>query len=122
MVKDQTDLKRLQTKRDKILSEIEEKNVELRKKAKELEKDKSELKKIITKITGISKKEIIISEHAILRYVERVIGIDLEEIKEKIIPKNSRDTIKKIGDGKYPIDSHTIVIKNGVVVSVVKQI
>ena len=50
------------------------------------------------------KKKLVISEHAILRYIERVMGIDLEELKAKILPEDVLKKIKALEgvDGTYP--------------------
>lgn len=65
-------------------------------------------------------KDIIVTEHAQLRYIERVIGIDLVELKEKILPKETRELIDKAlrANGKYPAGEHRVVISDKTVVTV----
>ena len=61
----------------------------------------------------------IVSEHAIIRYCERVIGIDLDEIREKILPSGMAMTVAKLQNGKFPVGaSHTLVVNEGIVATV----
>lgn len=41
-----------------------------------------------------SNKDTTVCEHATLRYIERVLGIDLNEINLKILPDKQREIIK----------------------------
>jgi hypothetical protein len=105
---------------------------------KKLESEKQELRKVVSETTKLisqkdakineikkliqkqSEKETIISEHAILRYLERVEGIDLETIKQKILTSDIKNHMKVLGNnGKYKIDStFYVVIKDNVVVTI----
>lgn len=69
-----------------------------------------------------SKNEIIVSEHAMLRYIERVLGINLEELREKILPEIVEIQCKEFGNGKYTVNNQefTVVLQDNVVVSVLK--
>jgi hypothetical protein len=77
---------------------------------KELENDIKGLKS--------SDRPITISEHAILRYLERVKGVDLEAIKLEILPDILRNQFDKMGDGCYPASTHRLQIRERVVVTV----
>lgn len=66
-----------------------------------------------------SSKSIVISEHALLRYLERVGLMDMEEIKKRIIPDEQMLNIKGlVSNCTYPIDGYKLVIKNNVVVTI----
>ena len=62
-----------------------------------------------------------VSEHAILRYMEHVMGVDLNMFREEIMDAALRKTIEQLGDGKYPIADNRgfAIVKNNVVVSVI---
>lgn len=45
----------------------------------------------------ISSNEIIFSEHAILRCIERVLGINLTDIKAKILTESEKDECMQMG-------------------------
>jgi len=65
-------------------------------------------------------KEPVVTEHALLRYVERVYGINLEEIKASILTPTTVKAIKTLGSGKYPLTSGgKAVVKGMSVVSIV---
>lgn len=65
-----------------------------------------------------------ISDHAVMRYCERVIGVDLVKVKEAILPEGTLELMEKLGwaDGHYPAfdgTNHiTVVVKNKSVVTV----
>lgn len=71
--------------------------------------DKKRLKK---------REEVIVSEHALLRYCERVLGIDLEEIKHKLLPESTIDQIKTLKSGIFPSKDLKLVVKNKIVVTI----
>lgn len=63
-----------------------------------------------------------LSEHAILRYFERVVGIDTDAIKPLIFTEDMMELIETLGGekGKYPHkDGFMVVIKDNVVVTIV---
>jgi len=64
---------------------------------------------------------IVITEHAILRYLQRVKGLDLEAVVNEIVPETVEDAILELGDGSYPVDGGTpyrVRIRNGLAVTV----
>ncbi|WP_300408629.1 hypothetical protein [Lagierella sp.] len=64
-----------------------------------------------------------VSDHAIVRYFERVLGVDLEEVSEKILPPEMEESVETLGSGHFPINEgeFKIVVKNGVVVTVLTE-
>jgi hypothetical protein len=54
------------------------------------------------KSNTIENDSIIITEHAILRYLERVKGLDISEIKKEIVDNKLFRKIKALGSGYYP--------------------
>lgn len=65
---------------------------------------------------------IHISDHAIVRYCERVLGLDVKQLKEDMISPRVEASIKALGDGRYPVGSnHQALVVGGVVVTVVKR-
>jgi hypothetical protein len=68
-------------------------------------------------------REIVVSEHAILRYLERVAGVNLDEVREKILSPSVRKYIDELGSGKFPQNGsetgkYRVVVKNRVVTTV----
>tara|TARA_R110000751_G_scaffold112175_3_gene210973 strand:+ start:1185 stop:1559 length:375 start_codon:yes stop_codon:yes gene_type:complete len=61
----------------------------------------------------------IISEHAILRYFERVKGFDLSEIEKEILTPKVKEMIETLGNtGVYPNNNFQVCLKNNVIVTI----
>ncbi len=108
-------LKILQTARDCKDQEIRE----LEAKLTLARRAKEDIEMQIRKLT----EEIVISEHAILRYLERVKGINLEEIKLGIMPEATAELVRKMGraEGTYHTPTHRIRVKENVVLTVMTE-
>lgn len=65
--------------------------------------------------------KIIVSDHAIIRYMERVMGLNFYDIKKEIVSDKLSSILQDCGDGKYPIEGTKCrtVILNGVAVTVI---
>ncbi len=113
------DLKSLQVRQSKLDAELRQ----LRNEIGRLSKKENELKlSMVTvrkQIDRITSTQPTISEHALLRYVERVLEIDLKELREKILSPKVVDIIKTVGSGRVPIDERfEVIVKNNVVVTI----
>jgi len=69
-------------------------------------------------INSLKPRNIRISTHALLRYVERILGINLDEIKKKILTKEIEENYYRLGNGKYHNGSFTLLINNDTVVTI----
>jgi chromosome segregation ATPase len=112
-------IKSLQVQITKIEEEIKNYNLQLQNihldittKQQQIQKYQEELKKLKTS------NDIIISEHAILRYIERVMKIDMVKLHSEIISKDFQNTLKNLGNGTYPYKNHLIKVVDNVVVTV----
>lgn len=66
--------------------------------------------------------KIVISEHAMVRYMERVIGYTPEDMRKQILPKTVEAMALSSGDGEYNVNgTHTLKIKDGVVVTLLSS-
>lgn len=62
-----------------------------------------------------------VSDHAVVRYLERVKGMDIAAIRKEILPDKLNKMTKVMGSGYYPVsDAFKIRVKNGVVITVLK--
>lgn len=69
-------------------------------------------------------KEVIrVSDHAIIRYLERVKGVDISEIKREILTPEICEYVSTLGgSGKFPAEEgFHIVMRNNTVITVVKD-
>ena len=118
-------LKSLQTQKEKLKVKIKEFESNINTITKELGELKHRLNSLNQKIKQITTDKIIISEHAILRYFERVSNINIDDIKKNILPQSAINQIKILGDGKYPVkfmdNSFSIIVKGNTVVTIDKK-
>ena len=116
-------LKGLESQLHKAESEVALCKVELLSKQKEydtLRKNLNIIKEKISKLT--SNTEIIISEHALLRYVERVLNIDIEEISNSILTDQFKTLVYTLGDGKIPLNNDfTAIVKDNVLNTIISN-
>jgi len=64
-------------------------------------------------------KEPIVSEHALLRYIERVYGINLDDVRSNILSPSTRKAIQVVGSGKFPLDAGgRAVVKGNTIVTI----
>lgn len=64
-----------------------------------------------------------VSDHAVVRYMERVMGLDLADIRKKLASKEIQTAHKNLGDGRFPIEDGNgmrAVVKHNVVITVMK--
>lgn len=82
----------------------------------EINKKKTLLSKEMKKLTAT----LTVSEHAIIRYIERVIGIQRDDIAGKILTPEIQQIHKEMGNGKFPIEDGKarVVIKDNVIVTI----
>lgn len=109
----------LQHKFDNLTKSVE---VASEKKSKVYE----QLRKVNAEIDKHEERDtLVISDHALLRWMERYLELDIEQFRNNVIPENVRKHIvehSKKADGKYPLDNDCmVVIKNGVVVTVLPK-
>jgi hypothetical protein len=89
---------------------------------KELEQKKKVKDKLRTKANKMKTRVPMVSEHGLLRYLERVQGMDTEALKKEILHPNVLAPVEKLGpSGTYPHpDGYSLIFKNMTVVSVIK--
>lgn len=109
----QTQLKKLKSKQDVVGAEL----ADCQQRYNQI---KTEILETQTKIKELSRNnQLIVSEHATIRVLERMFEINLSEINQQII-NELLPVYTKVGDGTIPVECIGLraVIKNGVVVTV----
>lgn len=86
-------------------------------KEKQLKKHKEELEKL-----QLHSGTFIVSEHAIIRYLQRVYKLDLEKLENEILTTELKDKIKTYGSGSYNLDEFGIKVVDNVVVTIFDKI
>jgi len=118
-IKNAQELKQLQSRKAKIEVSLKSLEMEAKEKQQACSKARNQLQAIKREIKDLQESDVIVTEHAMLRYLERAMGLDLGEIKKKILTEQNIVLIENMGSGKYPIgDGLKAVVKGRVVVSV----
>jgi len=116
-------IKNLQVMITKVKLEIDDLKAQQRLIGESMNKKLSQLQKYEEELSSIKEgsKEIIISEHAILRYLERVYKLDTNKLYEEILTEELKCNYSKLGNGSYSIDSCMVKIVDNVVVTVLEK-
>jgi predicted nucleic acid-binding Zn-ribbon protein len=70
-------------------------------------------------VEALAKKDIVVSEHAMLRYLERAHGIDPDELKQHILTSQVRTMINGMASGKFPLgNGMRAVVKDRVIITI----
>lgn len=116
-------LKQFQSQLNKLEVEVESIKSEISLKNKEMNLKQKSIQELREKIQTLGKKKTpIISEHALLRYLERVQGIDLTAITSEILTPSLLELIDRLGtSGQYPVKEKgfSVKLKNNVVVTII---
>jgi chromosome segregation ATPase len=108
------ELKILEKKRNGVCSE-------LNKLEKERMKLENEIYNLNTLINSLKIREIKISSHCMLRYFERILGYNLDEIKQNILTNKIKEQYFILGDGNYQNGNFVLVIKNDTVITLIDK-
>lgn len=123
------DLKQLQTRLTALEQELNDAKRGQKDANKAVSDIQSKISQVKQNMEKLKQKDIIVSEHALLRYFERVLGYDLEEIKAGILGGKTHDLIDQFNSGKFPQtmpppsngqagESFRLVVKNRVVTTI----
>lgn len=121
---DTTKLKALETKKEQL--ELIRKNIindieENQKKSNELKQQINLINIDINELKNREDGKVVVSEHAMLRYIERVLGIDLDELNKKIINETDAKQISSLGNCTYSKDGFKLKVKNNKVITILKN-
>lgn len=109
-------LKKRLTRIDSDIDDIRAEQTRLNTQMSDLLAEKQRLEQLIESLIP---KKLTVSDHAILRYVERVMGIDIEQIRNTIASEKVEQTVATLGDSKVPLGNGAYaVVKNHSVVTV----
>ncbi len=118
-VKTKETLKQLQTRLSKLQAEEEFLKIDSKEAQRKLSQCQARMAKVKEEMDTLKEVELIVSEHAVLRYMERAMDMNIDMIKEAIQNNKMIKSAHSMGDGKYPMgDGLKAVIKDGVVVSI----
>ena len=121
-IKNREAIKKFETMKNEICGKIAALKEQKKLVEKEISVLEDSLKSLEQKIEKIQNSDLIVSEHAIIRYIERVIGINIEEIVEKIATEKMKKMVECCGNGLYPSENgeYKLKINTNVVVTIIK--
>jgi len=111
-------LKKRERSLPKDLEKIRQQESELREQKKNLRTELTDTKR---KIKILQQDRPHVSDHAVFRYLQRVRGVDTDELREEIITPTALDLLDKMAwaDGKYPTgQGYSLIVKDGVIVTI----
>lgn len=67
----------------------------------------------------VRKPAHMVTDHALVRYLERIMGLDVEAIRETILTPAQKQQVRDVRECKLPLGGgHTAVVVNSVVVTI----
>lgn len=64
--------------------------------------------------------EPAVSDHAVIRYLQRVVGIDADQLRQQLLADGRADLIRKMQRGRlHTGEGYTLIVNNCTVVSVI---
>lgn len=94
-------------------------------KKEDLDNQLRDLNKIINRsekmLRLLKSKGLVVSEHAILRFIERVESVCPKDVPDRILSDRLREMVTTLGNGKYPVDDFFVVVRDNVIITVTKD-
>ena len=122
-MKERQEIKQLESIKNDLTGKLQGLKTQKSNLDKEISLTFENINNIVKKIEKLKvSSNLIISEHAIIRYIERVLNIDIEDITNKILTEEVKKQSEVLGNGTYSVNEgeFRVVIKDGVVVTVLK--
>jgi hypothetical protein len=113
--------KQLKSQLNIMLADADALKIEAANKQREYNQKLQAIDKLKFEMAKLNNSEKLkVSEHAIVRYFERVKGFDIEQVEKEILSEKVLILVDKLGgNGSYPNDGFSVVMKNYTVTTVV---
>ncbi len=119
------ELKALETRRNKLQAEKKVLGQEINDKQGQFGIFNRKIKELQENIEALKKrapKNIVVTEHAMLRYLERVDGLDLQELHDRILTPESQTIIDKLGTCRINTpDEVVLVVRDKNVITIAEK-
>ena len=122
-MKEAQKIKRLKSQLNKLEGDAEALKVSVINTQKDYQSKLKSIKDLKEQINSFEKDTTIrVSEHAILRYLERVKGINISEIEKEILSDEVLNLVNQLGGtGGYPNKDFKVLMKNYTVTTITKD-
>ena len=116
-------IKNLQVMITKIKLEIDDLKTQQRSIGESMNKKLSMMQKYEEELQTIKEraKDLILSEHAILRYLERVYKLDTNKLYEEIVTQELKHNYARLGNGSYSVQDCMVKIVDNVIVTILEK-
>lgn len=114
-------IKRLKTQIKQKRAQSEAIKIELANVQREYQSALKQIQELEKQVEKVEKSDKLkVSEHAIVRYFERVKGFDIEKIEKEILSEEVLKFVDKLGgNGSYPNADFKVVMKNFTVTTII---
>lgn len=122
-VKEQATLKSLYTRIEKEKAEISVLQSQIRDAKAELIERHNKLNFLKKEVDKLTRDDLVLTEHAILRYMERVELVPIEEVEKRILTEELKKMWRVLGNATYPIGdtSASVIIRGNVITTVINK-
>lgn len=121
ILKQKETLKSLQSRRTKLQVELDGAQKEKQAIQQKIDKAKSKICKLDIEINNYSNDNLVVSEHALLRLLERHYNVPIADAEEKLI-ETLQSYISFNKSGTFPIgEGLQAVVKNNVVITIKRK-
>lgn len=88
----------------------------------ENKKQIAKIKKSIDDLKIKESQELTITEHALLRYCERILGISIEDIKKEILTPELNKLVDTLGStGTYPYKEYQLKVIDKTIITIINK-
>jgi chromosome segregation ATPase len=121
------ELKLLRTRESDLNSERKQLSKQIGDLQKQMNSVTSRLNAVRSDIAALvdANKGVVITEHAILRFIERVLGTDIESVMAMMMPEKTEEQIQLLRSGTFPVRdgdrNWKLKVKKGSVVTVLTE-
>jgi hypothetical protein len=60
----------------------------------------------------VSDKGFCVTDHAVYRYLQRVNKVDMDNLKDEIVPKDIKKQILFFKKGKFPVKGYKLIVED----------
>lgn len=120
-MKDIRKIKGLKSQLKKMEGDYEALNIEFKNKQRELVEKQKYIQRLKDSISNIEKNKVLkVSEHAILRYCERVMKLDTNQVEKEILTDEVKNLVNTLGgSGTYKSNGYKVIIKDYTVTTII---
>ncbi len=113
--------KQLSSQLKNAIADAEALKIETANKQREYDQKLKSIQRLKDEMNKLDSSENLkVSEHAIVRYFERVKGFNIEEVEKEILSESVLDLVGKLGgSGSYPNNNFSVVMKNNTVITII---